>query len=87
MAGDMGYLTDGRGDLRRDPRNLLPSARSMVCVGKLYNTASPWSVDMNDAGRGWIFRYAWGADYLPGVIEAVTLHDVHPHAEHRRQPL
>ena len=63
MAGDMGYLTDRRGDLRRDPRNLLPSARSIICVGKLYNTASPRSVEMKDADRGWISRYAWGADY------------------------
>ena len=38
MAGEMLYLTDRRGDMRADPRNLLPSARSIVCVGKLYNT-------------------------------------------------
>ena len=41
MAGEMRYLTDRRAELRRDPRNLLPSARSVICVGKLYNTPDP----------------------------------------------
>ena len=36
MAASMRYLTDHRADLRRDPRALLPSAQSIVCVGKLY---------------------------------------------------
>ena len=35
----MRYLTDRRAAVREDPRNLLPSARSIICVGKLYNTA------------------------------------------------
>ncbi len=62
-AGEMGYLTDRRGDLREDPRHLLPSAQSIVCVGKLYNTGSPRSIDLRDDRRGWISRYAWGSDY------------------------
>src|SRR5947208_1839835 len=62
LAGEMKYLTDHRGDLRGDPRNLLPSARSIVCVGKLYNTPHPYSTDVIDSGRGWISRYAWGKD-------------------------
>lgn len=65
FAGEMGYLTDRRGDLRADPCNLLPNARSVVCVGKLYNTAHPHTgeVTNTDTKRGWISRYAWGADY------------------------
>lgn len=63
MAGEMGYLTDRRGDLRADPRRLLPAARSIVCVGKLYNTPRPHSTEFKDLDRGWISRYAWGADY------------------------
>ncbi len=63
LAGEMKYLTDRRGDLRCDPRNLLPSARSIVCVGKLYNTPHPYSTDVIDSDRGWISRYAWGTDY------------------------
>lgn len=63
MAGEMNYLTDHRGDLRSDPRNLLPSAQSIVGVGKLYNTRHPHSTEPLDAGQGWISRYAWGGDY------------------------
>ena len=56
-AGEMRYLTDRRAELRRDPRSLLPSARSIICVGKLYNT----SPEIQDPP---ISRYAWGtADY------------------------
>jgi epoxyqueuosine reductase len=63
MAGEMTYLTDRRGDLRSDPRNLLSSAKSVVCVGKLYNTGFPHWLDIDDHETGWISRYAWGADY------------------------
>jgi epoxyqueuosine reductase len=60
MAGEMGYLTDRRGDLRSDPRNLLPEAQTLICVGKLYNTPQGNSADQQNAA---ISRYAWGADY------------------------
>ncbi len=57
MAGEMRYMTDRRKELRRDPRSLLASARSVICVGKLYNTAP----DVRDSP---ISRYAWGSrDY------------------------
>ena len=52
MAAEMSYLTGHRAGLRNDPRNLLPSARSILCVGKLYN-----------GPRGPISRYACGPDY------------------------
>jgi len=54
-AGEMRYLTDRRAVVREDPRNLLPTARSIICVGKLYNTEGP--------SDGIISRYAWGEDY------------------------
>ena len=38
MAGPMGYLTDHRMAVRADPRQLLASARSVLCLGLLYNT-------------------------------------------------
>jgi len=59
----MRYLTDRRAAVRDDPRNLLPSARSIICVGKWYNTAWPYSTRFNDVECAWISRYAWGADY------------------------
>jgi epoxyqueuosine reductase len=63
-AGVMGYLTDRRAGIRDDPRNLLPSAKSIVCVGKLYQTPFPHTGAIEDAEvRGWISRYAWGSDY------------------------
>lgn len=62
-AGEMTYMTDHRGDLRSDPRNLLPSAQSIICVGKLYNTPHAHSTEISDPTRGWISRYAWGQDY------------------------
>src|ERR1700730_10158846 len=59
MAGEMRYLTDRRAELRRDVRNLLPNARSVICVGKLYNTPDP----PRQPGDARISRYAWGKDY------------------------
>ena len=59
MAGEMRYLTDRRAEVRRDPRNLLAGARSVICVGKLYNQAPPAAAE----GHAIFSRYAWGRDY------------------------
>ncbi len=63
MAGSMGYLTDRRATVRSDPKLLLASARSIICVGKLYNRPEPRSTELSDPALGWISRYAWGDDY------------------------
>jgi epoxyqueuosine reductase len=63
MAGAMGYLTDRRATIRTDPKLLLASARSIICVGKLYNGPEARSTEISEAGVGWISRYAWGGDY------------------------
>jgi epoxyqueuosine reductase len=57
-AGEMRYLVDHRAGIRHDPRRLLPSAKSIVCVGKLYGGPAPESAEMAA-----ISRYAWGEDY------------------------
>jgi epoxyqueuosine reductase len=62
-AGEMRYLTDRRAGVRDDPRKLLPSARSVICVGKLYQTPWPHTIAFDDPTRAWISRYAWGGDY------------------------
>ncbi len=58
-AGEMRYLTDRRRFVRHDPKELLPTARSILCVGKLYNTGE---VDQ-DGSHARIARYARGLDY------------------------
>ncbi|MBV9508246.1 MAG: tRNA epoxyqueuosine(34) reductase QueG [Acidobacteriia bacterium] len=63
FAGEMRYLRDRRAQVRDDPRNLLPSARSVICAGKLYNSPWPYSNQFDMRGRVWISRYAWGGDY------------------------
>ena len=63
MAGAMGYLTDRRAGIRTDPLLLLPAARSIISVGKLYNGPQPRSTEVRDSETGWISRYAWGTDY------------------------
>jgi epoxyqueuosine reductase len=62
-AGEMGYLYGRRAELRRDVRALLPSARSVICLGLLYNTPWPYSTARSESQKGWISRYAWGEDY------------------------
>ena len=63
FAGQMNYLTDRRATVRNDPRHLLSSARSVICVGKLYNGPQPYSTKFQEPELGWISRYAWGEDY------------------------
>ena len=62
-AGEMRYLTDRRAEVRDDPRRLLPSVRSVICIGRLYNTPWPYSTEWQPEECGWISRYAWGGDY------------------------
>jgi len=61
-AGEMEYL---RRQLpkRLDPRQILPSAQSVVVIGVNYHTPHPLSLEIKDRNRGWISRYAWGDDY------------------------
>ncbi len=63
MAGEMRYLTGRRGQLRADPRALLPSARSVICVGKLYHVPAADARRLGSGECGRISRYAWGDDY------------------------
>ena len=42
---------------------VLPSARSVISLGTVYNTDRPYSTENADAGQAAIARYAWGDDY------------------------
>jgi len=75
MAGEMAYLRDRRADVRGDPRNLLNSARSIICLGRLYNGPQPYSTQFTESELAWISRYAWGDDYhavLRGGLEQLA---------------
>jgi epoxyqueuosine reductase len=79
------WFTAERARFASDPRNLQPTARTILAVGVAY-----WSVDPGrpDDGvpRGRISRYAWGVDYhklvkrrlkaLHGAIEELVGHPV-----------
>ncbi len=61
--GEMAYLGGRRAEMRADARSLLPSARSVICVGMVYNTPEPYSTEFDSPEAGWVSRYAWGQDY------------------------
>jgi len=61
-AGEMHYL-ERSAATREDVRAVLPSARSVICLGTVYNTDRPYSTEVNDPGAAAIARYAWGEDY------------------------
>jgi epoxyqueuosine reductase len=61
-AGTMGYLPRSA-ERRSDVRNVIPSARSVIVTGTLYNCGQPYSTERNDATRGEVARYAWSPDY------------------------
>jgi epoxyqueuosine reductase len=63
----MHYL-ERSAERRMDVRNVLPSARSVIVFGTIYNTDRPYSTDTPDDRQAAIARYAWGDDYH-AVIE------------------
>mgnify|MGYP001316260381 CR=1 FL=1 len=61
-AGEMTYLHRSA-DRRADVRRVLPSARTVIVTGTVYNTDAPYSTEDTHSGRAQISRYAWGDDY------------------------
>jgi epoxyqueuosine reductase len=61
LAGELEYMRRTE-SLRRDPRRLVPWAKSVISVGMNYYTAFP-RPPMSTQPNGWISRYAWGEDY------------------------
>jgi epoxyqueuosine reductase len=68
-AGEMNYLADSR---RTDPGSAMAGIRSVIVCALNYNADLPKSIEVagqidDDPAlggpRGWISRYAWGADY------------------------
>ena len=71
-AGEMKYMEarDQAGELKRASlRSSAPWARSVIVCAINYNTAHPYSTQVDDSDRGWISRYAWSReDYHEAVI-------------------
>ena len=61
-AGEMGYMAR-TAERRADIRAVMPSARSVIVLGTLYNSDRPYSTEISDSGEALISRYAWGDDY------------------------
>jgi len=71
-AGEMKYLESRNqaGELRRASlKSAFPWARSVIVCAINYNTAHPYSTQVNKPGHGWISRYAWSReDYHESVL-------------------
>jgi epoxyqueuosine reductase len=61
-AANMRWL-ERNPERRENPRNVLPTAQSVVVVGLSYFLLDPPAELWNDPSRGRIARYAWGLDY------------------------
>src|SRR3954466_385285 len=71
--GEMRYL-ESRADSGKLKRaslaSVAPWARSVIVCAINYNTAEPYSTQVQDASRGWISRYAWSrSDYHDSVLK------------------
>lgn len=60
FAGEMTYMPRTE-EVRRNPKKLVPWAKSVISVGMNYQT--PAKREGQDGDKGWISRYAWGDDY------------------------
>jgi epoxyqueuosine reductase len=61
-AGEMQYLQRSV-DRRADVRAVMPSARSVIVLGTIYNVDRPYSTEIAEPSTALIARYAWGDDY------------------------
>ena len=61
-AGEMQYLHRSA-ERRMDARAVLPSARSVIALGTVYNVERPYSNESRNPGAAALARYAWGDDY------------------------
>ncbi len=69
-GGEMSYLANPK---REDPRRILPSVQSIICVGLIYNARLPYSTEIKEAtGRG---QPANRAPQTPESIRPGTLKD------------
>ena len=76
-AGEMKYMEarDDAGQLKRASlRSTAPWARSVIVCAINYNTAHPYSTQLNASAHGWISRYAWSReDYHEAVMRRLRV--------------
>ena len=58
----MSYL-NRTADRRADVRRVLPTAKTVVALGTIYNVDRGYSTENENTGQAHVARYAWGADY------------------------
>jgi epoxyqueuosine reductase len=61
-AGEMQYLHRSA-ERRADVRAVLPSTRSVIVLGTVYNVDRPYSTEIPNQSTALVARYAWGEDY------------------------
>jgi epoxyqueuosine reductase len=66
-AGEMEYLHRSA-ERRGDVRHVLPTARSVIALGTVYNVDRPYSTEIADRSKALIARYAWGDDYHDVIL-------------------
>jgi len=66
--GEMQYLARNA-ERRADVRAVLPSARSVIMLGTVYNTDRPYSTECPGPSHAAVARYAWGDDYHTVIEE------------------
>jgi epoxyqueuosine reductase len=71
-AGEMHYM-HRTAERRADVRAVMPSARSVISLGIVYNADRPYSTENADPGQAAIARYAWGDDYHSIIEERLEL--------------
>jgi len=72
FAGSMSYLSRSA-ERRRDVRNVVPTARSVIVTATVYNTDRPYSIACHDRDRAHVARYAWGDDYHDVLTERLEV--------------
>ncbi len=70
-AGEMQYM-HRTAERRADVRVLMPSARSVISLGVVYNADRPYSTQNADPATAAIARYAWGDDYHVEIGERLS---------------
>jgi epoxyqueuosine reductase len=58
--------------VRRNVRQIMPAARSVIVTGTLYNTDRPYSTEQARGATAQVSRYAWGHDYHAVVGERLN---------------